>query len=129
MAQIKWIKLDTGIFDDDKMILLQDQPSGDKLMLLWIRLLCLAGRINDGGIISDPLGESYSIKTLSRLLRKPQKLVSNALLTFADFGLIEITDHGIRIVNWGKHQNISTLDRIRETNREKRGIAARDGQD
>lgn len=43
MAEAKWIKLATDIFTDDKIMLISALPKGDSIILIWIKLLCLAG--------------------------------------------------------------------------------------
>ena len=51
MSDVKWIKLTTGMFDDEKIKLISDLPEADAIQLIWIRLLVLAGKVNDNGKI------------------------------------------------------------------------------
>ena len=41
MADVKWIKIVTDIFDDEKMILIESLPDADSIMVCWFKLLCL----------------------------------------------------------------------------------------
>ncbi|WP_342082555.1 phage replisome organizer N-terminal domain-containing protein, partial [Enterococcus faecalis] len=43
MAEISWIKLKTTMFDDEKIKLIQSMPEADAILVIWIRLLVLAG--------------------------------------------------------------------------------------
>ncbi|HBP9582646.1 TPA: phage replisome organizer N-terminal domain-containing protein, partial [Enterococcus faecium] len=51
MAEISWIKLKTTMFDDEKIRLIQAVPESDAIIVIWIRLLVLAGKTNDDGLI------------------------------------------------------------------------------
>ncbi|WP_180368420.1 phage replisome organizer N-terminal domain-containing protein, partial [Oenococcus oeni] len=51
MAEIHWIKLKTTMFDDEKIRLIQSVPESDSILIIWIRLLVLAGKTNDDGLI------------------------------------------------------------------------------
>ena len=51
MAEISWIKLKTMMFDDEKIKLIQAMPQSDAVLIIWIRLLILAVKTNDEGII------------------------------------------------------------------------------
>lgn len=119
MSQVEWIKIRVDMFDDEKIKLIQSMPDGDTLVVLWIRMLTLAGKINDNGWIYLREGTPYTPQMLSIIFGKPQPVVELALRTFSDFGMIENTEKGIRIVNWEKHQNVDGLERIRQQTRER----------
>ena len=51
MGDIKWIKLSVDLFHNRKIRQLECMTDGDTLVLLWIKLLVLAGRLNDGGLV------------------------------------------------------------------------------
>ena len=48
MADVKWIKLTTDLFDDEKIDFIQSLPEGDSLLMIWVRLLTMAGKCLDG---------------------------------------------------------------------------------
>ena len=50
MSDLKWIKLAVDIFEDEKIQLIEAQPDADAILLIWIKLLALAGRTNNGGV-------------------------------------------------------------------------------
>ena len=47
MSDVKWIKITTGIFDDDKILLIESLPEADSIIVIWFKLLCLAGKQNN----------------------------------------------------------------------------------
>lgn len=50
MAEINWIKLRVDMFDDDKIKIIQSMPEGDAILVVWIRILALAGKCNAKGL-------------------------------------------------------------------------------
>ena len=51
MSEIKWIKLQTDIFDNRKIKQLERLPDGDTLIVIWLKILVLAGSVNVGGLV------------------------------------------------------------------------------
>ncbi|MFQ7297891.1 MAG: phage replisome organizer N-terminal domain-containing protein [Clostridium sp.] len=106
MATVKWIKIVTDIFDDEKMLLIESLPSADSIIVVWFKLLCLAGKNNNSGVFMLNERIAYTDEMLATIFRKDVNTVRFALKTFADFGMIEIIDNVITIPNWGKHQTL-----------------------
>ena len=44
MNEIKWIKLSVDMFDDEKIKLLEKMPEGDTMIVIWCKLLTMAGK-------------------------------------------------------------------------------------
>ena len=57
---IGWITLDINILNDTKIKLIRKFPDGDKLMVLWIGLLCLAMKSDLSGYIYITDGIPYT---------------------------------------------------------------------
>ena len=120
MADIKWIKLATGMPDDEKMKLIDAMPERDTVHYLWIRLLIQAAKTNADGEIFLSEDMPYTDKMLAVIFSRPLASIKLALKTLSRLGMIEITsDKVIRIVNWDKHQNIEGMERVREQNRKR----------
>ena len=117
MAGISWIKLRIDMFDDEKIKIIQSMPEGDALLVIWIRLIALAGKCNANGLVLVEDEFPYSDEMLSVIFAKPLSTVRLALKTFEKFHMIETTQKGIYITNFDKHQNVEGMDRIREQNR------------
>lgn len=117
MAEICWIRLRIDMFDDEKIKIIQSMPEGDAILVIWIRLLALAGKCNADGLVLVEDEFPYSDEMLSVIFNKPLTTVRLALKTFEKFKMIENTTKGIYISNFNKHQNIEGLERIREQNR------------
>jgi predicted phage replisome organizer len=107
------------MFNDEKIQLIESMPNGDALVLIWVKLLTLAGKSNQLGIVNVTCNVTYTNEMLSVLLKKPLEQVKQALTTFEMFGMIEICDKGIYITNWEKHQNTDALERMKVQTRER----------
>lgn len=118
MAEVKWIKIVTDIFDDEKILLIESMPEADSIIVIWFKLLVLAGKTNNKGVflISDRI--PYTEEMLATIFRRKLNTIRLALKTFEDFGMIEIIDGVITIPNWGKHQTLDMIDKRREYQRE-----------
>lgn len=117
MAEISWIKLRVDMFDDEKIKLIQSMPEGDAILVIWIRIMALAGKCNANGLVLVEDEFPYSDEMLSVIFNKPLATIRLALSTFEKFRMIEQTQKGIYITNFDKHQNSDRLEEIREQNR------------
>ena len=111
---VKWIKITTDIFDDEKILLMEELPEGDSIIVIWFKLLCLAGKMNNSGVFILNEKIAYTDSMLATIFRRKEKLVKMALQVFEQFGMIEIVDGVITIPNWGKHQNLDEIEKKRE---------------
>ena len=118
MIEIKWIKLAVNMFDDEKIKLIRTMPEANAIVVIWVQLLCLAGKNNHGGYVYMDQNVAYSEEMLASLFDHPLNTIRMALSTLEKFGLIEInSDKTIDVINWEKHQNFEGLEKIREQNR------------
>lgn len=117
MADIKWIKLTTNIFENRKIRQIECLPDGDSIVVIWVKLLCLAGNINDGGCIYLTKEIPYTDQMLATQFNRPLATVQLALQTFAQFGMIEIVDNILCVSNWERYQNVEGMEKIREQTR------------
>ena len=117
MADVKWIKLATNIFDNRKIRQIECLPDGDAIIVIWVKLLCLAGNINDSGYVYFTKDIPYTDQMLAAQFNRPITTVQLALNTFKQFEMIEINNKQLHISNWEKYQNVDRLAEIREYNR------------
>lgn len=119
MAEIKWIKLATDIFENRKIKQIEKMPEGDSIIVIWLKILCLAGTINDSGLIYLTREVPYTDDMLAAQFDRPLSTVRLALATFEKFGMIEIVDDFLLLPSWEKYQNLETLEKIREQTRQR----------
>ena len=121
-ADIKWIKIATNIFSDEKILLIEQMPDADTILVIWFKLLCMAGKENNCGVFVMGNKIAYTDEMLSTIFRRPLPTIRLALSTFEAFGMIEIIENSsgmevYTIPNWEKHQNIEGMEKIREQTR------------
>ena len=115
MAEIKWIKISCYLFNDEAIRLIEQMPDGDAIIVIWLKLLITAGKINDNGFLYFRKEIPYTDEMLSTVFNRPLNTIRLALSTFERFGMIQIvTQQGIYITNWEKYQNIEGMERARE---------------
>lgn len=117
MADVKWIKIVTDIFDDEKMLMIETLPSADGIIVVWFKLLCLAGKTNNSGVFMFNDRLPYTDEMLAAIFRRDVKLIRMALQTFEDFGMIEVVDNVITLPNWSKHQTLDAYEKKKERDR------------
>lgn len=114
MADVKWIKIVTDIFDDEKILFIEQLPEADSIIVIWFKLLTLAGKINNGGVLLFNERIPYTDEMLSTIFRRPINTVRLALKTFQQFEMVEIINDTITIPNWSKHQTLDQLEERKE---------------
>lgn len=117
MAEVKWIKMATNIWDNRKIVQIESLPDGDTIIVIWLKLLCLAGTTNDSGMVYFTKEIPYTEQMLATLFNRPLATIQFALKVFQEFEMISIIDDFLQISNWKKYQNIEGMDKIREQNR------------
>ena len=118
MSDVKWIKLSVNMFDDEKIKLIKTMPEGDKIIVIWVQLLCLAGKTNDGGLVYMGQNMVFTDEMLATIFDEQVNIVRIALQTLEQFGMIEVSQEGlIGITNWEKHQSTDKMARMKEQSR------------
>ena len=116
MAEVKWIKIVTDVFDDEKTLMIETLPEADSIIVIWFKLLCLAGKQNNSGVFL--MGRMpYTEEMFATVFRRPINTVRLALKTFVDFGMIEIINNTVTIPNWDKHQSLDAYEKKKERDR------------
>ena len=119
MADVKWIKITTDIFDDEKILLIESLPDSYAIITVWFKLLCLAGKQNNSGVFM--MGRiAYTDKMLATIFRMKETTVTMALQIFQQFEMIEIVDGVITIPNWNKHQSLDAYEKKKAYDRKYR---------
>jgi predicted phage replisome organizer len=94
--------------------LIESLPEADSIIVIWFKLLCLAGKQNNSGVFTMNGKIPYTDRMLATIFRRKDATVQLALKTFEQFGMVEIIDDVITIPNWGKHQNLDSIEAKKE---------------
>ncbi|MBP5411439.1 MAG: phage replisome organizer N-terminal domain-containing protein [Lachnospiraceae bacterium] len=114
MSDIKWIKFYVNMFDNRKIRFIDTLPERDAILVIWFKLMALAGLINDGGEVYLTREIPYTDELLSAQFNRPLNTVRLALKTFEQLEMIEIVDDILQLTNWQEYQGSEQLDRIKE---------------
>ena len=120
MADVKWIKITTDIFDDEKILLIESLPESDSIIVVWFKLLCLAGKMNNSGVFMMNDSIAYTDEMLATIFRRKEITVKMALDTFEKFGMIQRIDG----VNYSKLGQTSSIRSVGEKARISAGLYA-----
>ena len=119
MADVKWVKLTTDMFDNRKIKHLRKLPEGNNIVLIWVMLLTMAGRCNSGGLIFLTENIPYTPKMLADELDFEENTVIFALQVLEQLEMI-VTERGFfAIAGWEEYQNIEGMEKIREQTRKR----------
>ena len=122
MAEVKWIKLTTDMFDNRKIKHLRRLPDGNNIVLLWIMLLTMAGRCNAGGMIFLTENIPYTPKMLADELGFEENTVILGIQALDSLNMV-VTDSGhFKIAGWEEYQNTDRLAELREKDRDRKRL-------
>ncbi len=117
---VGWVRLSVDLFDNPKIKYIELNSDGDAFVSLWLRLLCLAGRANDNGMVYVTKGVAYTPEILAAVAGKDVDIVKKALELFRKLNMVAVDEQGyIEILGWRKHQNTEGLERIKEQSRDR----------
>ena len=117
MADVKWIKLATGLPDNRKIKQIRKLPNGDSIALMWIFLMCLAGETNDDGMVYFMPEIPYTDEMLAEQFNMDVNTIRLGMTTFERFGMVEIVDDIICLSSWERWQSTDKLSEMREKTR------------
>lgn len=116
-SDVKWIKITTDIFDDEKILMIESMPSADSIIVIWFKLLTFSGKQNNDGVFLMSNRIPYTDEMLASIFRRDVNTIRLALNTFEQFGMIEIVDNVITIPNWNKHQTLDAYEKKKQRDR------------
>lgn len=120
MMTMDWIKVSTDMFRDEKILLLGNDARGDEMTAIWLRLLLLAGKMENDGVFLLKPGTPYTISQLATIMGKPTAKVKSAIGVFESLGMVAIESGVVTIPNWCKHQGTSEArERYQRANRDR----------
>ena len=122
MSNVKWIKLNTDMFENQKIKYLRSLPDGDRMLLVWVAILTMAGRCNANGmlILTDTI--PYSAEMIANEFDFDLNTVKLALKAFNDLSMIAIVDGVFSVPGWSEYQSVDKLEQIRERDKERKRI-------
>lgn len=119
MSDVKWIKISVDIFNDEKLQAIGTLPDGNMIQLVWIKLLCLAGKCNEGGLLMVTRELPYTDEMLAKRFDMEIGQVQRALDIFQRAGMIDVIENIYMVSNWSKYQNTQSLEEMKAKHRQR----------
>ena len=125
MAEVKWIKLNVGMFDGYsfkkiKKAKIAGESFRDKLTAVWFELMDFAGKCNAGGkLIESPEIPFSSIEDIAIVIDREPEELTLCMEYYIRNNMITIIDDVYMLTNWAKYQNEEGLEKIREQTRKR----------
>jgi predicted phage replisome organizer len=123
VADVKWIKLNVGMFDGNSFKKIRNAKIGgesfrDKLTAIWFELLDLAGKSNAGGMLIESQEIPFaSIEDIATFINRTPEELELCMQFYLKNRMITVIDDVYMLSNWTKYQNEEGLEKIREQTR------------
>lgn len=119
MNGVKWIKLDTGIFQSPKIRKLRRMPSGSDVVIIYIDLLTIAGRQGGTGelMLTDSL--PFDLEDLACECETDVNTMRMAMTMLQQLSMVRMRDDGCYVIEgWEDHQAVDgSVSKNRERQR------------
>jgi predicted phage replisome organizer len=125
LAEVKWIKLNVGMFDGNSFKKIKKAKIGgesfrDKLTAVWFELMDFAGKCNAGGqLIESPEIPFSSIEDIAIMIDREPDELNLCMQYYISNRMIVVIDDVYMLTNWAKYQNEDGLNKIREQTRKR----------
>lgn len=119
MSEVKWIKLSVDIFDDEKIEAIGTLPDGNIIQLVWLKLLCLAGKCNEGGLLMVTKEMPYTDEMMAKRFGVDIAVVQRSLAIFQKLEMLTVVENIYLVSNWAKHQSSQSLEDMKAKHRER----------
>ena len=123
MADIKWIKIYTDMFDSRKIKKLRRLPGGNDNVLIWVMLLTRAGVCNAKGCIFLTQNIPYTAEDLAAEFEFTVEQIKMAITAMKHLEMIGIAEEGyIYVLNWEEYQSVDKMEALRAKDRERKRL-------
>lgn len=119
MTDVKWIRIDTDLFENRKIKYIRTLPNGTETVLIFLQLLTLAGQCNDGGKVYLTPDIPYTAETLAIQTGFSPTVTAAALTALENCHMIHFENAILIVTGWEETQNTAGLERIREQTRQR----------
>ena len=100
------------------MVLISGLKNSETIMLVLIKLICMATEINDRGYVYITPERPYKLRELASYMGKTVKVMENILQVLKDYGEKEIENDGmIFVTSCSEEQNVDRLQMMKEKQR------------
>lgn len=115
MSDVKWIKLSTQMFEDEKIRLIESMLEADELLVIWFKLYFQGSKDNSMKITNFSRNKHSLPELLSILFKRKLDSITAALEIFKELEMIEIRENEIKINRiWLSNKKLRTVPEYKE---------------
>lgn len=118
MAELKWVKIVTDMFENLKIIAIESRKNSDRNLVIWIKILCLAGKINNSGLLTLNGSKPFDETMIASAIRRDTEKVKEAITIFKEYGMLENINGIYAVCNWDKYQSADKIEKMNERQKE-----------
>lgn len=123
MSDANWIKLNIDMFDKWQVKELRNLPEGDTAMIIYLYLLMMAVRSNQGGVLVFNEHIPITNTSIANQLGIKERTVEMAIQALIKLELLTDIDGVLKIVEMEKFQYTDPMEVIRAKDRERKRLA------
>ncbi len=113
MTNVRYMHVSTDLFNEHRIKLIESMDEGDSVLLIWFKLVWLAGKVDDNGLIYLTKEMPYTDEMLAVMMGKSKMTVCNALEILKKYELIKVVDGNILVCDWKKYVDVESVDEQR----------------
>lgn len=115
MSNVKWLKLSTTMFEDEKIRLIEQMPDADTLLVCWFKLFLSTSKDRTLKLTNFAKDTHTNEQLLSILLEKDIEFIERMVKVFTEIGVMEINYDVIQIKRfWLTNQEIRGTKEYKE---------------
>lgn len=103
LSDVRFIRLSTTWFDDERVKLIQAEDDGYKNLVIWLKMLAATGKLNQGGFLRAN-GIAFTPLVLGTIIGEEPADVERAIDLFVDHGMLDRQGGVLHVTNWDKWQ-------------------------
>jgi len=98
-GEMLWVSLSVSFLSDMKIKRIRKLPDGDKIIIVWIGIICLAAKTNDKGFVYLDRDTPYDEELLTAEFDVSIELLRLAMSVFKKYGMLSVENGGMIFVN------------------------------
>lgn len=114
-SDVKWIKLSTQMFEDEKIRLIESMPEGDAYLVCWFKLFLTSSKNRSLRLKNFSNGMYSNEQLLSILLKRDILFIKRMIAALTEVGVMEIEDDAIKTKRfWLTNQEVRSTAEYKE---------------
>lgn len=115
MSDVKWIKLSTNMFEDEKIRLMEQMPEADSILVCWFKLYLMTSKDRSLKLENFAANTHSFEELLSILLSKDIEFIKRMIAALSEVGVLAINGNILEVKKfWLTNQEWRTTKEYKE---------------